>query len=60
MGAWCRQAAKCRHGTGYAPEGAWWSITQTMEHAQIRGIIRSRKPLRPAAVGALAGDGELR
>ena len=46
-------------GTGYAPEGRMVVDPQTMEHAQIRGIIES-EAVATLAVGALANDGELR
>ena len=40
-------------GTGYAPEGRMVVDPQTMEHAQIRGIIES-EAVATLAVGALA------
>ena len=42
-------------GTGYAPEGRMVVDPQTMEHAQIRGIIES-EAVATLAVGALAND----
>ena len=49
----------CSDKTGYAPEGRMVVDPQTMEHAQIRGIIES-EAVATLAVGALANDGELR